>query len=501
MRGLLWCFVVSCLGFHGVAEAQTSRPTTRRVKPTSRPVAKRQVPPVRRALASPCAGKTSGVIRSFTSRHIVAADGLIRVLEDGRKAIAVYKAETGKLLWRKRFQKKPLGVHSIHATKRHTVVYAGNRLFAFVTKTGYQSGSHWVAFHWHARNRDGCTFEHRQGVCALSCGPTFQLINCHTMHPMSVEYPLTQSCFSKGGGCFSFRGQPFGRLHGNWLAVVEAPKRTSLPTPNVRRNQVMVAISEKTGRISWESEDAAVVLAHSKESGQSPDGKTCWVVNYAGDARVFDCRTGAALWSMSQTRKRPLVSVFGRRFRWQAKPEGLLLYERNAVSLRHPRTGKVLWKKRLLGRTIAVVEGTAWPASTTKIKRPLSLQVLDTKQGKLRRILPIAIHQTLHVFSNQVLGLQGKKDVVVLTTRGKYRWVFPFLLTKVMQSSNYWIFQGKDILHFSKKRDKKIAFTHRGFWRVAGTEKELGKGRALVQLLGSRGQRLTTYQLLRVCLH
>ncbi len=498
MRGMLVCWVTVFVWVPVVVHSQTSQPTTRALRSASRSVKAKSKRAVAKARVSICAGRPSGLVREFKAKHAVAVQGLIRVLEQDRKAIAVYKAKDGSLLWRKVFQKKPVGVHSIHVAGEHTVVYASNRLVSFVTATGYLSGSRWVAFHRHIRNRDGCTFEHREGVCALSCGTTFQMINCHTMHPMSSEYELTQSCFSKGGGCFSFRGLPFGELHGNWMATVEAPKRTSLPNQG-RRKQMMVAIHKKTGRIVWESEDAAVLLWHPKESGHSPNKSVCWVVNYAGDARVFDCKTGQLFWSFSQTRKKPLLSLLHRRFRWSAKPRGLLVYSRESVSLRHPKSGEVLWKKKLRGRTVALVQGTPWPSSRTLIQPSLSVQILSP-QGKVRRLAFLPEKRTLYVFPNQTMMLQASKEAILLTAPRKQTWTFPFALKGLLQSSHMWVFQGATNIQVARKRDGKMVHTLKGAWQVAALEQDLGAGRILVQKRGAKGQPLGVFQLYRVCL-
>lgn len=445
-------------------------PRSRRLHPSAETRGEKSKPQCRR-------GEATLLFRGMVG-DVMVHGGNLAVLEPSHRVLGVRDMKTGKWRWRKTFQKQPIGVHSLHTTGSQVIVYGGARLFSFAMVTGQRLGRRDVRLHWHLRHQNGCTFVYRHGVCALSCGDEFQLLHCETMYPMSRAYALTRTCFS--GNCFSFRGRVVGEFSSLWLAEVEEPKRSSTEGEG-RRKRMVVAVHRKTGAEIWESNEIAVLLWHSEESGFSPDRTICWLANYTGETKVFDCQKGTLLWSMPVLLKKNYGSLMHRHVRWHRDPAGVIVLERNHISLRDVKTGNVLWQRHLPPRTVAGLEKGVWPHTIHRVEHPMQHWTLSAHNGAILRTLTIASGSRFWTMSDGVIVVVHG-NVVSWYRRGiKKQVTVPFAVTDVVATESGWIVVGKEQLRWVGKRDGSTLLHLAGSWEVFATEDLSGRGRIVLR--------------------
>jgi len=147
----------------------------------------------------------------------------------------------------------------------------------------------------------GCRVVERAGACGVSCPCSFLPVRCADLAPLAprATLPIFEEWNLEGERtthCAGAAGEPLAR--GGDVAVMTLAGSADA--------KAMVAPTELAGfdlvgkRQLWRAGDVGGLAPSAIDpwlAGATSDGKACWVASRAGELRVIDCRTGAALWS------------------------------------------------------------------------------------------------------------------------------------------------------------------------------------------------------------
>jgi hypothetical protein len=311
------------------------------------------------------------VLAEVPAWDYVATAGRLVTIEDGFRSTAALDAATGKPAWRTVIEQAARGLHTLHANGATVLEWADDTIHVLDVATGKviassspgaYNGTEWSA--------GGCGLDLRDGVCALRCQCSFQLLDCASGARIGKRYEQQyleriDPKGSRSAGCWGSFDRVLGRS--GELALISVNDHTRGGQAHA---QVTAALDRHTGAEVWRiARDA-----WSFQSGIAPDGKTCWQSSSDHAVIVFDCVAGTVLWNVPAPARPPTQS--GVAFTSSA---ALYALSGSQATLYDARTGKVRWRVSLPAGTVGWPRGTI-PA-LDRFEMP-SIAVLDPATGK-----------------------------------------------------------------------------------------------------------------------
>jgi outer membrane protein assembly factor BamB len=337
-------------------------------------------------------------IRRIPAWDVTVIGKRILVLEKDFLHVSAWHLQSGKRLWKRRFQKKANGTHRLYATGKVLFVYAGNKLFSLDPRNGKTHAVFEVPFHVSPQNRAGCYLDISPGVCALSCDCLFQFLSCLDGAVLGPRYSMSYTCMHDhdgegSAGCFGPQGRVLGRTGELWLATVEDTKsdeRTGFAGP-----QMAVAVNPQSGQEVWRTKGLGLSYWNMIASGISPDNRFCWLGDLQNLA-VFECQTGKILWKRGNATDGSILSHMpGRVVGWNQEPAGIFQFVPSKAGVYQADTGEPVWEKEINEGDLALLAGMNlekqgservspdWSIGSSRVRGPRNLVLLNPADGSV----------------------------------------------------------------------------------------------------------------------
>ncbi|MBW1807784.1 MAG: PQQ-binding-like beta-propeller repeat protein [Deltaproteobacteria bacterium] len=328
----------------------------------------------------------------------------IITLDEDFLHISATSLTSGKRLWKRKFQKKAIGIHRLYLAGKRLFVYAGNQLYTFNARSGKRVAVYDVPSQQGRNNPGGCYLDTQAATCAINCDCQFQFCSCADGAVLGPKYSLSYTCmeddtFGPSSGCFGPQGQPLGQAGELWLATVENPKsdeRHGFAGP-----QMVVAVNPRSGQEVWRSQEAVLSYWVRDLSGISSDGRVCWLGNLDGALKVFACQTGQLLWQQKSSGPKSSGDTLPTLVAWVEKPKGLYVIRPGQAGLYAADTGQARWEIKLDAKNYTLPRGVslslveerrkdpAWKVGYSHICGPLEFALLDPASGKVQKSIKI----------------------------------------------------------------------------------------------------------------
>lgn len=297
--------------------------------------------------------------------------------------------------------------------------YAGQEALALDPESGKVLGRRALMLPDPEQPESGCELAHRDGVCALRCACSFELVRCDTLAtlgPMVVLTSLAPVGEATRARCPSYTGGLLGRA-GDAL-IASSPIASDTPFFGVAEEAL--AVSATSGEVLWRSKGLGRL--DPQLSGVAEDRASCFAGSRAGSVQVFDCQRATPRWRRDISIVKAIEpQVFA------AKD---LLIVRDGKTLRGLALadGRERWAVELPQRTVAWPSrggrshgGLADPANERSAlwgSRPdtLALFELETgpSAGKRGATLPLpAGINTAPLMNEHLIVALGRDDIVV----------------------------------------------------------------------------------------
>jgi outer membrane protein assembly factor BamB len=364
------------------------------------------IPLIAQTASKPPGPNKSGlqIISKIPAWDSVVYGNQVITLDEDFLHISATSLTSGKRLWKRKFQKKAVGIHRLYLAGKRLFIYAGNRLFTFNIRSGERVAVYDVPFQRGRDNPGGCYLDIQAASCAINCDCQFQFCSCADGAVLGPKYSLSYTCMEDdtlgpSSGCFGPQGQPLGQAGELWLATVENPK--SKERQGFAGPQMIVAVNPKSGQEVYRSEKAGLSRWVRDLSGISPDGRICWLGNLDGALKVFACQTGQLLWQQKGSGPRSIGDTLPTLVAWVEKPPGLYITRPGQAGLYAADSGKARWEIKLDGKNYALPHGVslalveerrkdpAWKVGYSHIRGPLEFTLLDPADGKVQKHLKI----------------------------------------------------------------------------------------------------------------
>lgn len=281
------------------------------------------------------------------------------VIAPGFDAVEAYDPASGRRLWRTSLPEETHGRHELQDVGGAVALWAGNRMFTFDAATGKL-----------VRKPDGvawstrCWLHRKRGVCAIGCECDAQIVDCTTGRPVGKRYDKThvelffdEDQGGASGGCYGPGGEIVGRSGD--LAVIAIEDVDNLTGPGSLHDPLaFTGVELPSGRERYRIPAAPLssTIAPSP-TGTTADGRTCHAGDHNGRFIVWDCATGAALWTA------PEVAWPGALpgHLVQTSAAGIFRRVGDTASLHDERTGAILWTRTIPATQFALLAGAPVP--------------------------------------------------------------------------------------------------------------------------------------------
>lgn len=318
---------------------------------------------------------------------------------------------SGERLWRVGIGDQG-GAKDLRTLGPTLIAYAGEEALALdpgAGKAGKVLGRRPLALPDPEQPESGCELVHRDGVCALRCACSFELVHCDTLATVGPKVTLPSLApvgDTTRARCPSYTGALLGRA-GDTL-IASSPIATDTPFFGVAEEAI--AVSATTGEVLWRSKGLGRL--DPQLSGVSEDRASCFAGSRAGSVQVFDCQRATPRWRRD-------ISIV-KAIEPQVFAAGELLVVRDGKTLRGLALadGRERWAIELAQRTVA------WPSrggvSSAWSSRPDTLTILDATTGRREQTLALpAGLVSSPQYSEHLLVSLGRDDLVVHGTAGE----------------------------------------------------------------------------------
>lgn len=289
------------------------------------------------------------------------------------------------------------------------IAYAGQEALALDPVSGKVLGRRPLTLPDPDQPEAGCELAHRDGVCALRCACSFELVRCDTLTTVGPRVTLPSLApvgDATRARCPSYTGALLGRV-GDTL-IASSPIATDTPFFGVAEEAI--AVSATTGEVLWRNNGLGRLDA--QLSGVSEDRASCFAGSRAGSVQVFDCQRATPRWRRD-------ISIV-KAIEPQVFAAGGLLIVRDGKKLRGLTLadGQERWAVELPQRTVA------WPSRGGTFgawsSRPDTLALLDPVTGKREQTLPLPSGLVSSPrYSEHLRVSLGRDDLVVHGAAGE----------------------------------------------------------------------------------
>ncbi len=298
-------------------------------------------------------GYSQKTIFSTLAGATAVSRGIFYWLSPRRDRLGAFSLVKRKLLWRVSVSKRnfQFGTVSLHPVGNRLFLYAGRELGVF-SLDGKLLKVLSVPEHRSNYFPDGCEFLVRKGVCSLSCGDRFFLVDCETGERSGPVFRLARLCVSPQA-CHVWRGKPFGRFGSLRLFVSGLSPR--------EREQYASAFSPRAGKLVWKWRIFPILLWLEDFSRWDRSSEVCWIVGLRGAVKVFHCRSGRVLWGLGNGSE-SLPGLWFRRLFYFSEGLGVFVsVERGRIRLLEPYSGRVLWSRSFSSGELGLLVGSPFP--------------------------------------------------------------------------------------------------------------------------------------------
>lgn len=308
----------------------------------------------------------------------------------------------GERLWRVGIGDQG-GARDLRTLGPTLVAYAGQEALALDPSSGKILGRRSLTLPDPEQPEAGCELAHRDGVCALRCACSFELVRCDTLTTVGPKVTLPSLApvgDTTKARCPSYTGALLGRA-GDTL-IASSPIATDTPFFGVAEEAM--AVSATTGEVLWRNRGLGRLDA--QLSGVSEDRASCFAGSRAGSVQVFDCQRATPRWRRD-------ISIV-KAIEPQVFAAGELLIVRDGKTLRGLALadGQERWAVELAQRAVA------WPSRggvfSTWSNRPDTLALFDPASGRREQTLalPAGLVSSPR-YSEHLRVSLGRDDLVV----------------------------------------------------------------------------------------
>ncbi|HRE89818.1 MAG TPA: PQQ-binding-like beta-propeller repeat protein, partial [Myxococcota bacterium] len=294
-------------------------------------------------------------------------EGVFAVSPDMRSVLGFSPA--GARLWRVGLGDQG-GAKDLRPFGPKLVAYAGQEALALDPQSGKVLGRRPLTLPDPDQPEAGCELAHRDGVCALRCACSFELVRCDTLESIGPKVTLPSLApvgDTAKARCPSYTGALLGRA-GDAL-IASTPIATDTPFFGVAEEAL--AVSAASGEVLWRSKGLGRL--DPQLSGVTEDRASCFAGSRAGSVQVFDCQRATPRWRRD-------ISIV-KTIEPQVFAAGELLIVRDGKTLRGLALadGRERWALPLAQRAVA------WPsrggASALWGGRPDTLVLIEATLG------------------------------------------------------------------------------------------------------------------------
>lgn len=280
----------------------------------------------------------------------VEAGSTVAFLAPDLRSVLAVDAE-GKRRWRVPIGDQG-GIRDLDRLGRHVLVYAGTEALLVAADSGKVLGRRAGVTLGTPGGPRGCRLREEEGVCALDCECSFEVVSCDDLHALGPPAQLPHfeeidADHSRQSRCPIFSGALLGRS-GDVL-ITRFPSATDKPFFAVP--EVTLARDARTGAEVWRSD--ALGFYDAALSGVGRDG-ICFAGERAGSVVVFDCQRGSILWRRAAMSRGAEPQV-------EATEQGLFVRDGPRAMLLGWRDGQARWEVVLPLDRLALVAASPTP--------------------------------------------------------------------------------------------------------------------------------------------
>jgi len=306
---------------------------------------------------------------------------------------------TGKRLWRLPTGDQG-GLRDLEVYSEHILAYAGTEALVLAPKSGKVLGrrANVALLGPGDASTDWCRIDSRDGVCALRCACSFELVDCDTLATVGPRVQLSRfeeldPDGTRTSHCPFISGALLGRS-GDAL-VASFPVKTDKPFFGVPEE--VIAVSAATGDVLWRSPDLG--RFDPELSGVGSDGKTCFAGSRAGSLIVFDCQRASPKWRRTISILKGIEAQVGAVPSNPSNPSGphsLLVRDGPKVLALELGSGELLWSRALSPKSVALTDPPPVSESShrfalTRDRKVEAVTLYEAATGRIIAELPLPV--------------------------------------------------------------------------------------------------------------